>query len=140
MRGKNQFSVVLPRNSSYHVYPDNKTTHFITYLPQQIDLDGEWCVALTEIQIPMTMYHIKKNLPNRRVVTEVLNLFEAEGKYELKKKDTEVEPPELSPENESFICPGMYGTLESLLDELNSMPSVQEHFHFLQDRGGFVSV
>ena len=68
------------------------TTHFITYLPQQIDLDGEWCIALTDIQIPMSMYHIK-NLPDRRVVTKVLNLFEAEGKDGLKKKIQKLNNP-----------------------------------------------
>ena len=59
---KNQFSIVLPSNSSMNVYPDNMTTHFSTYLPQQIDLDGEWSVALAEIQIPTTMHHVKSNL------------------------------------------------------------------------------
>ena len=57
---KDQFFVILPSNSSMHVYPDNTTTHFATYLPRQIELYGEWEVALTEIQIPMTMYHLKK--------------------------------------------------------------------------------
>lgn len=60
MKKNDQFFVVLPSNSSMHVYPDNTTTHFSTYLPQQINLDGAWSVALTEIQIPMTMYHINK--------------------------------------------------------------------------------
>ena len=70
---KNQFSIVLPSNSSMNVYPNNITTHFITYFPQQIDLEGEWSVALTEIQIPMTMHHVKKNnLIDRKITHEIL--------------------------------------------------------------------
>ena len=65
----NQFSIVLPSNSSMNVYPNNMTTHFIKYLPQQIDLDGEWSVGLTEIQISMTKHHVKKNNLSDRKIT-----------------------------------------------------------------------
>ena len=41
-----------------YVFPENKTKHFTTQLPQNIYLHGEWFVALCEIQIPHTFQHI----------------------------------------------------------------------------------
>lgn len=40
-------------------FPENKTTCFTTELPQRIDLQGRWEVALTEIQFPTSFLHIR---------------------------------------------------------------------------------
>lgn len=58
---RDNFYVVLPSNSSTSYFPDNTTTHFITRLPQQLRLQGEWGVSLTDIQIPMTFLHFPKD-------------------------------------------------------------------------------
>ena len=63
------------------IYPKNMTNHFITYLPKQIDLAGEWRVALTEIQIPITMHHVKNNLEDTRVVIEILHFSGNEKQF-----------------------------------------------------------
>ena len=49
---QNNFYVVLPSNSSHDYYPDNTLTNFKTRLPIEVDLTGEWCVGLAEIQYP----------------------------------------------------------------------------------------
>ena len=40
------------------MYPDNTLAHYITDLPQRIDLTGEWECGLAEIQYPHTWYNI----------------------------------------------------------------------------------
>ena len=44
------FYLTLPSNSSAKYFPHNHAGHFITQLPEQIDLNGEWEVGLAEIQ------------------------------------------------------------------------------------------
>ena len=145
---KDQFFVVLPSNSSMHVYPENTTTHFATYLPRQIELDGEWEVALTEIQIPMTMYHLKKNknLIDQRIFVKILRndkqkevLLNNVIPREVTKTSTQKEPP-VSTTSVSYVCSGIYSSVESFLEELNQLSAVQNHFKFLRNRGGFVFV
>lgn len=46
------FYLTLPSNSSMHVFPDNKISHFKTQLPKRISLQGEWELGLTEIHYP----------------------------------------------------------------------------------------
>jgi len=55
-----QFLLVLPSNSSMRYFPNNKTSSFITELPQSLHLHGEWEVALSEIQFPNTFFHIRR--------------------------------------------------------------------------------
>ncbi|XP_070169349.1 uncharacterized protein [Polyergus mexicanus] len=53
------FYMILPSNSSMRFFPENKTTCFTTELPQRIDLQGRWEVALTEIQFPTSFLYIR---------------------------------------------------------------------------------
>ena len=52
------FYLTLPSNASIKTYPDNTLAHYITDLPQRIDLSGEWECGLAEIQYPHTWYNI----------------------------------------------------------------------------------
>ena len=54
----NDFYLTLPSNASMKMYPDNTLAHYITDLPQRIDLTGEWECGLAEIQYPHTWYNI----------------------------------------------------------------------------------
>ena len=45
-----QFYLTLPSNSSFTNYPKNTLAEYTTQLPRPIQLDGEWEVALVEIQ------------------------------------------------------------------------------------------
>lgn len=53
--------MILPSNSSMRYFPENTTTCFTTELPQRIELQGRWEVALTEIQFPCSFLHIRDN-------------------------------------------------------------------------------
>ena len=52
------FYLTLPSNASMKWYPDNTLVHYITDLPQRIDLSGEWECGLAEIQYPQSGYNI----------------------------------------------------------------------------------
>ena len=56
-----QFSLVLPSNSSSNIYPENTASLFTTKLPDDINLIGQWDVALKEIQYPITWYNIEND-------------------------------------------------------------------------------
>jgi len=42
-------------------YPNNTVAQFVTKLPQAIELNGDWEVALTEISFPIRLPNV---LPN----------------------------------------------------------------------------
>ena len=43
------FYMTLPSNASMKIYPNNTVAKYTTQLPTNVELDGEWEVALTEI-------------------------------------------------------------------------------------------
>ena len=52
------FYMTLPSNASMKLHPDNTLAHYITDLPQRIDLTGVWECGLAEIQYPHTWYNV----------------------------------------------------------------------------------
>ena len=52
------FYLTLPSNASMKMYPNNTLAHYITDLPQRIELSGDWECGLAEIQYPHTWYNI----------------------------------------------------------------------------------
>mgnify|MGYP001612857710 CR=1 FL=1 len=46
------FYVTLPCDASLDVHPNNSSSKFVTELPHEIALEGEWEVALSEIVLP----------------------------------------------------------------------------------------
>ena len=46
------FTVELVSNASFDCYPNNTLSSFANFLPEQINLDGEWEVAITELSYP----------------------------------------------------------------------------------------
>ena len=67
---RDQFYVVLPSNSSMQYFPENTTTYFVTKLSKEVQLHGDWVVALTEIQIPLTFQHLSDDKIDRTVWVE----------------------------------------------------------------------
>ena len=55
------FYLTLPSNSSFDYFPRNNPSHFITKLPQEINLDADYEVGLSEIQFNNTYVTSKKN-------------------------------------------------------------------------------
>lgn len=131
---KDNFHIVLLSNSSMKVFPENTTTHFNTYLPQQMNLEGHWSVALTEIQIPYTFQHFSSESINRFCL-----LFTKIGSKdylgeENTEKDNEVNGEFL----DGYVKPGIYRSIRDLLSEINTLHS--EHIKFDITLGGYVFV
>lgn len=128
---KDEFYIVLPSNSRVHYFPNNTTTHFVTQLPQQIRLQGVWSVAVTEIQIPLTFQHISSDIVEREVTVKRVarTILESNALRS-----------EASTITKSYLRPGVYKNLESLVDEINNLQGVKQHLHFVIERGGYISV
>lgn len=128
---KDQFYIVLPCSSSSRYFADNTTTHFITQLPQAVRLQGEWNVALTEIQIPLTFQHIPIEREERLVhVTRVPQTILITNK--VRAQD--------SVDTESVIRPGIYKSIENLIDEINNLDCMRNHLKIDIECGGYVTI
>lgn len=53
--------MVLPSDSSKKYFPGNTCSSFTTQLPHGVHLFGEWEVALSEIQFPSSLFHVRRN-------------------------------------------------------------------------------
>ena len=49
------FTIELVSNASAQLFPDNALSSFTNFLPEQLNLDGQWEVAISEISYP-SMY------------------------------------------------------------------------------------
>ena len=49
------FTIELVSNASGELFPDNKLSFFTNFLPEQVNLEGQWEVAISEISYP-SMY------------------------------------------------------------------------------------
>ena len=53
-----QFYLTLPSNSSMDYFPKNTVSNYITHLPRQMRLQGEWETALVEAHYPCSLQTI----------------------------------------------------------------------------------
>ena len=72
-----QFYIRLPSNSSKNIYPENRTSSYVTKLPDEIHLTGRWEIGLKEIQYPLSWFNIEEWVGNFTVdatnVTDIEN-------------------------------------------------------------------
>ena len=54
----NSFTVELVPNASFDCYPNNTLSSFTNLLPEQINLEGEWEVTITELSYPSLYQNI----------------------------------------------------------------------------------
>ena len=127
---KDEFYVVLPSNSSMKYYSTNTTARYITQLPHQIRLEGEWVVAATEIQIPLSFQHVTKSEDERMICVN-------------RKPISNLEANEIDRENitstVSYIRPGLYKDVAEMIDEINNLACMKDHVTFNLERGGYVT-
>lgn len=134
-------------------FPQNTVTHYTTQLPRQISLHGEWEVGLTEIQYPLSFLTIgrKENL-----VTLISKLPKnGQGKIAQNtpdaNQDTVIGQKPLDARNYYAshdapitvfeIRPGVYSSIEYLIDQLNDLTELREHVKFDYEKlGGHVTV
>ena len=50
------FTIELVSNASGELFPDNTLSSFTNFLPEQVNLEGQWEVAISEISL-RSMYH-----------------------------------------------------------------------------------
>ena len=62
MNTENEFQLTLPSNASITFSADSKPANFTTTLPSSISLEGEWEVALIDIQYPHNWLNITKDV------------------------------------------------------------------------------
>lgn len=92
MGERTQFFVTLPSNSSMEKFEDNTLSNYRVELNNDLHLPGgQWEVALSEIQFPMTWYNVKDSLRNY---------------IEINKE-------------KFYVSPGFYESAEELINALN---------------------
>lgn len=84
-------TIELVSNASLKVYPDNSLSSFVNFLPEQLNFEGEWEVALSEISFPVLYQNV------------TVGKFRYKSDYD----DTDVEP--------MYLEPGIYTSLQELL-------------------------
>ena len=88
-----QFCIELVSNASLSLYENNSLSSFVNFLPDQIDLEGKWQVALVEISCP-----VKYNNVN-------------EGSFSFK-------DPKTLEEHTFTVPPGFYTSAVSVADKI----------------------
>lgn len=103
------FYITLISNSSLKYYPEKKANSFTAQLPQYIMLDGEWSVALVEVQYPYTLFNVTQN-NNKIMIT-----YDENEQIDLE------------------IIPGYYGDLSELIKAINNkMKTVTSNEYFIE--------
>ena len=91
------FTIELVSDASSQLFPDNTLSSFTIFLPEQVNLDGQWEVAISEIFYP-TMY---------QKVTEGKFMF-----YDEKlSKTTEA----------YYLEPGLYSSIIDIVEPMNTI-------------------
>ena len=121
---RDQFYVVLPSNSSMQYFAENTTTHFVTKLPKEVQLHGDWVVALTEIQIPLTFQHLSDDKIDRTVWVETAT---SEYASRTPNQIVNITGLELQAEGDCLVNPGIYSSVDSVVDEVNNLKCVKNH-------------
>lgn len=100
MNQQSDFYVHLPSNINDPLFRDNTTAHFRTPLPENVNLDTKWEVALVSIRYTHSWYNIA--FP--------LTIFHVRAKMRRGKGNRR---------DISFLTEGYYHTTQELVDELN---------------------
>ena len=98
------FTIELVSNASAQLFPDKTLSSFTNFLPEQLNLEGQWEVAITEISYPSMYQNV------------------TEGKYMFSDK-------KLSKSSEFYYLePGLYPSITDIVEAMNTL--IQEtHNH-----------
>lgn len=119
---KDQFFIILPSDSSAMYFPENTAAHYTTMLPHEINLQGDWAVALTEIQFPYNFVHIANDDEAQVIISN--DYGNVSGQFI------------------RYVSRGLYENVDDLIRNLNSAANVKDFFKFEYDRkdGGYVKI
>jgi len=59
-----QFYATLPSDANPEQFPENNSSNWITSLNPPLQLEGEWCVGMSEIHLPRNRDNITEYLIN----------------------------------------------------------------------------
>ena len=104
------FTVELVSNASFDYYPNNTISSFKNFLPEKINLDGEWEVAITELSYP-SLY---QNLPCTKTEGKFFYLDEA--------------TPDTKPSDYYTLDPGLYPSISDIVIEMNRTIQEREKY------------
>ena len=98
------FTIELVSNASAQIFPDNTLSSFSNFLPEQLNLEGQWEVAISEISYPSMYQNV------------------TEGKFMFFDK-------KLSKSSECYYLePGLYPSITDIVEAMNTL--IQErHNH-----------
>lgn len=108
------FFLTLMSNSSLDYYSENKTSSFTVHLPQKIQLNGDWVVALAELHYPYNFFNVvhgENKITIQLRKPEDINYIAQRLDYDNSIK------PELH--RELFISPGFYRSVDCILKAVN---------------------
>ena len=54
------FTIELVSNASSQLFPNNTLSSFTNFLPEQVNLDGQWEVAISEVSYPSMYQNVKE--------------------------------------------------------------------------------
>jgi hypothetical protein len=124
---RDQFYITLPSNSSMKYFYNNTTTRYSTQLPRQIELIGEWEVALVEIQYPLTLQTV--NEPFNVVRLHTHHTAKPRENWEDVGSDRSEKKKRLT-EAEYTVQPGVYTDIWQIIGALNAVGVLNEHLEF----------
>ena len=99
-------TVELASNALFDCYPNNTLSSFTIFLPEQIDLDGKWEVAITELSYPSLCQNI------------------TEGKFFYLDEAT----PDTKPSDYYILHPGQYPSISDIVNEMNRKIQEREKY------------
>ena len=91
------FTLELVSNASWELFPDNTLSSFTNFLPEQVNLEGQWEVAFSEISYP-SMY---QNITERKFKFFDENLSKSTSTYNLE--------------------PGLYTSITDIVEAMNTL-------------------
>ena len=98
------FTIELVSNASAQLFPDNTLSSFTIFLPEQLNLDGQWEVAISEISYP-SMY---QNVTEGKIMFFDKKLSKSSEFY--------------------YLEPGLYPSITDIIEAMNIL--IQErHNH-----------
>ena len=102
----NSFTVELVSNASFDCYLNNTLSSFTDFLPEQINLEGEWEVAITELSYPSLYQNI------------------TDGKF----FSLDAATPDTKPSDYYTIDAGLYPSISDIVNEMNKQIQEREKY------------
>ena len=91
------FTIELVSNASSELFPDNTLSSFKNFLPEQVNLEGQWEVAVSEISYP-SMY---QNVTEEKFLFHDNELSKTKDYY--------------------YLEPGLYHSINDIIEAMNSI-------------------